>query len=137
MSMTTRSHDKGQALVEFSLAITVFLTLLVGVFDIGRGIYMYNGVAEAARDLGRITATHIGSPVGNSAATTARLASLQAITPGLATPTYACVDITGAGASCASGHYVRVTTTAPYSPVSFLGMLAPVTLGASSTVQIP
>ena len=42
-----RLARRGQALVEFSLAIPVFLVMILGVFDLGRGIYMYNGLAEA------------------------------------------------------------------------------------------
>ena len=44
-----RRGERGQALVEFSLAVTVFLTLVMGVVDLGRAVYQYNGTAEAAR----------------------------------------------------------------------------------------
>ena len=39
---------RGQALVEFSLAIMIFLAMLMGIFDLGRAIFAYNGVSEAA-----------------------------------------------------------------------------------------
>ena len=42
---------RGQALVEFSLAVTVFLLLVMAIVDFGRGIYMYNGVSQAAREV--------------------------------------------------------------------------------------
>ena len=44
-----REREGGQALVEFSLALIPFLFMLMGVVDLGRGIYTSNGVAQAAR----------------------------------------------------------------------------------------
>lgn len=40
----------GQALVEFSLIIPLFLLLLVGVFDLGRAVFSYNTLTNAARE---------------------------------------------------------------------------------------
>ena len=56
-----RRGERGQALVEFSLAIVVFLVLLMAVFDFGRAIMQYNGVAQAAREIARVTAVHEGT----------------------------------------------------------------------------
>jgi Flp pilus assembly protein TadG len=140
MRASLRSHgrrDTGQALVEFSLAITVFLMLLLGVFDLGRGIYTYNGLAEGARDIARITSVHLGSPVGSSVATTNRVAVQKGLTPGLSNPTFACVDLYGAASSCSTGNYVTVAVNASYSPISLLGIGGPITLTSSSSVQIP
>ena len=51
MNRWVRSEPvRGQALVEFALAITVFLLLMMAIVDFGRGIYMYNGVSQAAGD---------------------------------------------------------------------------------------
>ena len=58
----TASQQHGQALVEFSLAIIVFLVILMGVFDLGRGIFVYNGVSQAAREIARATAVHPYAP---------------------------------------------------------------------------
>jgi Flp pilus assembly protein TadG len=131
-----QTSERGQAMVEFSLAIMVFLVLVIGVFDIGRGIYTYNGVAEASREIARITSTHVGSPVGTSQETVDRVAVQRALTPGMASPTFSCVDLYGAASTCRSGDYVQVEVNAPYQPISFLG-LPPVTLSSASSVQIP
>ncbi len=137
MSRTAKGNaERGQALVEFSLAILVFLVMLVGIFDIGRGIYTYNGVAEAAREIARITSTHVGSPVGTSTETLDRIAVQRNLTPNLASPAITCVDLYGAAGTCLSGNYVQVVVTAAYRPISFLG-LPPLTLSSSSSVQIP
>ena len=132
-----RGRQDGQALAEFSLAILVFLVMLMGVFDLGRGIYTFNGLAEGAREIARITSVHLGSPVGSSSATADRVAVQQALTPGLGTPTFSCQDLYGASAPCSSGNYVKVDVSAVYRPVSLLGLGGPITLSSSSSVQIP
>lgn len=132
-----RERAAGQSLVEFSLALPIFLLLLLGVFDLGKGVYMYNGVAEAARELSRTTSTHIGSPVGTSSATTDAIAAAKSITPEFGTPAFSCTDLFGSTADCTSGNYVTVAVTAVYRPLSFMGMLAPITLSSTSSTQIP
>ena len=135
-----RRTERGQALVEFALAIPIFILMLVAVFDLGRGVYAYNGVSEAAREIARITSTHVGNPIGTSAATLDRVAVQRGLTPGMGTPTFGCTDLYGnavAAADCTAGDYVKVTVTANYTPLSTLGMVGPVTLSSTSSVQVP
>jgi hypothetical protein len=136
-----RSRDTadGQALVEFALAITVFIMLLMGVVDLGRGIYMYNGASQAAREVARATSVHPGSPLGSSVQTVAVITTPQSLIPGLQAPTFACVDITGAAvsATCTSGDFVRVTITAPFSPITpLLGLTGTWNLQSTSIVEL-
>lgn len=132
-------REHGQALVEFSLAFIVLAVLLVGVFDLGRGVYTYNGLSEAAREIARATSVHPGSPLGTSVRTADTVAVQQALVPGLGAPVFACVDYTGApvGGTCSSGDFVRVTVSAPFAPVSFLGFGGPFTFTSSSSMQLP
>ncbi|MEX1171410.1 MAG: TadE/TadG family type IV pilus assembly protein [Chloroflexota bacterium] len=72
---------RGQALVEFALVLPIALILMLGVFDIGRAIFLYNGLTNAARegarmaivnqDKGavalRVQATTFAGPVSNLA----------------------------------------------------------------------
>src|SRR6185369_14315679 len=58
--------QQGQALVEFSLSIIIFIVMLMGIFDVGRAIFMYNGVSEAARDIARRTSVYPYSGIGGS-----------------------------------------------------------------------
>jgi len=44
------SRQRSQALVEFALVIPLLMLVLMGVFDLGRGIYAYNVVSSAARE---------------------------------------------------------------------------------------
>lgn len=140
MATTKRRHERGQSLVEFSLALIVFLMLLMGVFDFGRGIYMYNGVAQAARELARVTSVHPSGTLGGSAQTAAVLATQRALIPGLGTPTYTCVDIAGSvvtGTCLPDEGFVEVRIIAPYTPITpLLGLVGTFDMQSTSTVAI-
>ena len=41
---------RGQALVEFALILPIFLIALLAVFDVGRAVFAYNGITNAARE---------------------------------------------------------------------------------------
>jgi Flp pilus assembly protein TadG len=58
--MTSRVHRRftgqslrGQGLVEFALIVPVFVLMLMGIFDLGRAVYAYSTVNNAAREAGR------------------------------------------------------------------------------------
>jgi Flp pilus assembly protein TadG len=141
-------RDRGQALVEFSIVLIPFLFLLMGVVDLGRGIYVNNGVAQAAREVARITATHpcVGNPctLGNSPETAAVIATQKGLIPGLADPaasiTISCTDITDAPRSataCRPHDYVRVRIQVPFSVLTpLLSMVAPTTLSTTTHIEI-
>jgi Flp pilus assembly protein TadG len=148
---TTRRSDRGQALVEFSLVLIPFLWILMGILDLGRGIYIYNGVNQAARELARVTSVHV-CDVGAATCTigtsqeTADVAATQAkLLPGLGGPgssvAYACTTVTNVALSsvnCPSDAFVRVTVTVPFSAVTpFLGGFLPSSLSSASHIQIP
>jgi Flp pilus assembly protein TadG len=44
----------GQALVEFALVLPIFILLLVAIFDLGRAVFAYNTLTNAAREGARI-----------------------------------------------------------------------------------
>jgi len=52
--MIRRPKGRGQALVEFALVIPVFLLLLVALFDLGRAVFAYNTLTNAAREGARM-----------------------------------------------------------------------------------
>lgn len=137
-----RASEGGQSLVEFSLAVTVFLMLLMAVFDFGRGIYMYNGVAQAAREVARTASVHQGKTAWSTEAQST-IATQKGLVPGLALPLWKCVanrdatDAAGTTGECAEGSYVVVTARASYVPVSLLGFLGTINLEAKSRVQVP
>ena len=136
---------RGQTLVEFALALPIFLFILMGIFDFGQAIYMYNGVSQASRELARVTSVHrcVGNPctLGTSPETTAVLATQRSLIPNLQTPTYTCVDIDGSAinsaTTCLPGNQVRVQIVARYSPITpILGLTGTWNLQSTSSVSI-
>ena len=142
MSRRFRSErpPRGQALVEFALAITVFLLLMMAIVDFGRGIYMYNGVSQAAREIARTTSVHPGAPLGSSTNATDTLAVQRRLVPALEDPTFSCISTDTFAVvtrACVPGDLVRVEITAPFKPVTpLLGAFGPFDLKGSSTVEI-
>ena len=47
-------RTRGQALVEFALVIPLFLLMLVALFDLGRAVFAYNTLTNAAREGARL-----------------------------------------------------------------------------------
>ena len=144
----TRRRGGGQALVEFSLALIPFLLILMGIADLGRGIYMSNGVNEAAREIARTTSVHLCATsgpctLGNSAETIATINTQKNLVPGLTASSvaFACTtveDVTVSTTSCSAGNYVKVTVSVPYAALTpVLSMVAPTTLVASAHIQVP
>jgi hypothetical protein len=151
-----RDARRGQALVEFSLAIMVFLAMLMGIFDLGRAIFAYNGVSEAARDIARRAAVYPYNSLqagtgdlGSSAQVRDTINTQLSLVPGMhdlvkGSPDFVCVDIEGnlsANPECSRGNYhdyVRVTVSADYHPITpLIGLFGPITITASSTASFP
>ena len=143
-----RRHDRtpGQALVEFSLVLIPFLILMMGVFDLGRAIYMMNTTAEAAREIARVTSVHPWNStknLGTSSESTAVISTQRELLPNMNfTPNtdIVCVDINDAvmaDPQCAlSGSFVRVRVRATFSPVTpLVSMFGSHTLEAYSRVE--
>jgi hypothetical protein len=129
--------NRGQALVEFSLALCVFLLLLFGVVDLGRGIYQFNGVSQAAREIARVTSVHRGAncpPTCTSPETLAVIDVQKGLIPGLGNPIFRCVDEAGVlkpvNNGCAAGDGVRVTAFAAFTALTPL-------LGLTNAVHPP
>ena len=134
------AKPSGQALVEFALALPVFLLMLVAVFDFGRGVYTFNGLSEAAREIARVTSVYPGLVLGASAQTAERVAIQQGHTPGMGTPAYECVKVDGSASldnPCTTGDYVRVTVTSVYTPLTLMGFGGSINLSATSSSLIP
>ena len=134
---TARTRQRGQTMVEFSLVILLFVGLIVALFDLGRGVYMYNGVSEAAREIARRTIVHLGAPLGQSDETQEVVAVQRGLIPAMNDPVFACEDAAGVPSGCGSGYYVRVIVTATYRPSPLLALIPEITLSSSSSMQIP
>jgi Flp pilus assembly protein TadG len=65
--MTRRTNPRGQSMVEFALIFPIFILLLVGIFDLGRVIWVNDTLATAAREAARYAIVHgakAACPVG-------------------------------------------------------------------------
>jgi Flp pilus assembly protein TadG len=49
-----RRRSTGQGLVEFALVLPIFIFLLVSLFDLGRAVFAYNTLTNAAREGARL-----------------------------------------------------------------------------------
>jgi Flp pilus assembly protein TadG len=143
-------HRRGQALVEFSLILVPFLLMLMGILDLGRGIYMNNGVNQAAREIARTTAVHLcdtsSCTLGNSAETKSTVDTQKGLIPGLGSAassiTFSCTTVSDvpdpSTSGCARGNFVKVTVSVPFSVLTpILSMVAPSTLQSTAHVQVP
>jgi Flp pilus assembly protein TadG len=144
---------QGQDVVEVALAVIPFLILLMGVIDLGRGIYMMNGTSEAARDVARVTIVHLtntGGTVGMSDETATVIATQEGLIPGLLIDQSAdiqCVDAYGAVQNKALGgkqdctpgeDFIRVRVKAPFTPITpLVSAFGSHTFDSSSQMQIP
>ena len=129
-------------MVEFSLAILIFLVLLMGIVDFGMSIYKYNGVSQAAREIARVASVHQGSVWGSSEIIGV-VATQQKLIPGLSSPTFTCTQVDGtaqtmtSSGQCPPNAYVQVEVTAPYRAATpVLGLIGTITMKGSSSAQI-
>jgi hypothetical protein len=59
-------HHSGQSMVEFAVLAPIFFLLLLGTIDLGRAVYIYNTISDAARE-GARAAIPFDSPLPTSA----------------------------------------------------------------------
>jgi Flp pilus assembly protein TadG len=57
MKLHLRDSDRGQTLVEFGLIIPIVLLIMVGLFDLGRIVFINNSLSDGARDGARHAST--------------------------------------------------------------------------------
>ncbi len=53
-----RRRQRGQGLVEFALVFPIIVLLLIATFDMGRAVYAYTSIANAARQGARVAAVN-------------------------------------------------------------------------------
>jgi len=135
-----RRGERGQALIEFAFAIIVFMMAFIGLLDLAHGVFVYNGVSQAAREIARETSVHPGlGSLGASAESVAVVNVQRGLVPRLQNPVYQCLDIAGTAVpgDCEPGDWVRVTATTVFQPaLPLLAMLGPFTLSSSSSAEI-
>ena len=136
----SRAGSHGQGLVEFSLGIIIFLTILIALVDLARAAFLFNGVSDAAREIARVTSVHPGTPsLGSSTQTTTAVSNERVLVPGLTVTGYACIDISGASVSdtCVPGDWVKVSVRTSFTPIlPILNAFGPITFSTASSAKI-
>ena len=94
-----RSLQRGATIIEFSLALLLFLALLLGLIDFARMLYVWNA-ADAATQLGARYAI-VCDDTGQSPQV---LAKMQALVPEIAA-----IDVTWSPAGCSATTCAGVT----------------------------
>ncbi len=118
----------GQATVEFAIVSIIFLTIILGTIDLGRGVYMYSELTNSVREGARYAEV---APT----ATSAIKSRVVSKAPGLGLSTG---DVTvTCSSACTTGNKVTVRADLPFSLVSqsFLG-ISPFTMHATATNSI-
>ena len=137
-------RERGQSLVEFALILPVLVLILMGLFDLGRAVFAYNSVSEAARNGARVAI------VNQTLADICVVAAGRAV--GLGLPTACAANgntgtqgvwvtdaSTGTAVSCAKVNCLqKVKVTYQFSPITpIIGrILGPINLTSSSTVPV-
>jgi len=57
--------ERGASLVEFAIAVTVFLTAMFGVVEFGRALWTHNALTDAARRGARYATLHTPAEIDN------------------------------------------------------------------------
>ncbi len=127
--LNKRKSEKGQALVESALSVTLFLVMLLGIIDFGQYLYFQQTLAERARAAARIALLDPSktSDIKNFARfnTTTPLTGAKPVLPGL---TDTMITVTSADLGSPEG---RVTVTISNYPITFL------TPGLAGTITAP
>jgi Flp pilus assembly protein TadG len=120
--------QSGQALVEFAIASTLFLTIIFGTIDFGRAIFLSSELHSAVREGSRYGKIHPTQTANIQQAVVDKAYGTGLATGGVS------VSCTG---SCASGDKLTVSASVQFQAVTqqFLG-ISPITLSSSNTVDI-
>lgn len=132
-----RRQERGQAVMEFALVGIVFFILVFGMIDVGRAVWNYNTLSEAARAGTRyaivhgVNATDPSGP-GDDADI---IAEVEKNAPGL-NDAAVNVSVNWLDGGNEPGHRVEVTAQYDYDPIfDFLGVVS-FTMTSSSTMEI-
>lgn len=140
--MTNGRSERGQALVEFSFGIIIFIMLFIGMIDLARGVFMFNGVSQAAGEIARETSIYPGDgALGASAESVAIYQVQRGLVPGLTVTAsdFECYDIEGVLQldSCKPGDWVRVTAKTTFVPaIPFVGAFGDIILTSTSSAEL-
>jgi Flp pilus assembly protein TadG len=152
-------RSRGQALVEFAFVFPIIVVLAFGFIDVGRAVFGYNTLTNAAREAARVAAVNQVDPVAGPWGCLANKPVQNPATPswtfrGCAIAAGATVGVTDADVSisyyappgtsiqCSSGLTVgciaAVTVTYDYVPITPIAgsIIGPIPMSATSEMPI-
>jgi Flp pilus assembly protein TadG len=124
-----RRARNGQALAEFALVIPIVLLMFMGIFDLGRMIFAYNDISNAAREGAR-------KAIVNQDPTAIRNEALAATT-GLA-PSDVTVTPTNCTAPVKIGCMISVKVDYLWKPLTPIigNIVGPISLSATTAMPV-
>jgi Flp pilus assembly protein TadG len=140
---TNPAHDRGAAVVEFALILTLLISLLAGIFEFGRAFWYYDALTKATRDGARLMSVSDKATIASAGVQAAKDAVVFALAdpdrgagvPGVTTDNVDVVCLSAAfdpGPACADGTApggVRVQINYPIA----IGQFIPFLIGATSS----
>lgn len=122
----TQHSAVSQAMVEFALVIPLLVLLLMGIVDLGHGVYAYNVVASAAREGARFG---ILAPTNTSGIQTQAKANTVALDQSQISVQVQCSDNgTSFDSTCNLNRtFIRVTVTYTFQPITLFFANLPLT----------
>lgn len=140
--------QRGQAIAEFAVVGIIFIAVIFGMIDVGRAVWNYNTVAQAAREGARYAVVHGARCNADPSCTTADSATIDSVLRDHASglnPSDLSVEVdwtcrlAGVGTCNDVWDHVTVTANYDYTPMAFLsGLLSlpSVTMSSSTTMEI-
>jgi Flp pilus assembly protein TadG len=130
-------RGRGQSLVEFALVIPIIILLVVGFVEIGRAVFAYNTVANAARQAVRVAAVNQLPDVTDCDASRPVEDPFEPhwSLRGCAIAAGAALGITAANVSVA--YAAPASTTLSCAPTLHVGCIASVTVTYDYTISTP
>lgn len=127
---STRYTEPGQSITEFALILVILLTLLAGVFDLGRAFFAYMIIRDAAQEGAVYGSVAPKDDLGAFEAAVANRVELAYLDPSNPAETPLDINLLGVqvdliGSACAApGNSVRVTVDYSFPIVMpFLGAI--------------
>ena len=125
-----KRRERGNYLIESGLCFVVFFTILLGILDVGRGIYSYNFIAAASKEAARYAMVH-GNSSGQIASDSDIRTQARSWLVGVVGGDSATVDTTWSPDK-KPGSTVTVHVQCTFTPISSL-LVGSWTLQSSST----
>ena len=138
MDSNRTGRQRGQAIAEFAIVIPLLFLMIVGLFDVGRIVYINNAVAEGAREGARWGA--VQGRAGTSAGLISVADEVKARMTAVPNPavTVTCDRLITTTIECSTGDIINVQVTSSVTPMTpIIGeFIGPVSVSATAKMSI-